>query len=405
MSMIDEDDFFKDSSMSFGDHLEELRTCLIKSVIGLAVGFLIGLYFGGTVVQIIQSPLRGALQKHYQKRLDKDIHAHLDNFYERGYGLDVALMPQKEGLLGERVRVNPVELARVLGIPESQLPEIKPPAKKAGEEDDEDSPPVAPAWTIADYFSLEKWGEVKWPWQKLENVDENVADEVMEGAAAAAAKHANVKKHTQLAEIYIWRSVDDDPRVQTKGLAAQESFMIYIKASFVVGVLVASPWIFWQVWSFIAAGLYPHEKKYVHIFLPFSLGLFLGGAALAFFFVFQPVLEFLFSFNEWMKIEPDPRISEWLNFFLILPLGFGISFQLPLVMLFLDRIGIMSAAAYASHWKIAILVIFTISMFLTPADPTSLILMAVPLCILYVGGIALCKLMPRIRSPYYEMDN
>ncbi len=137
--------------------------------------------------------------------------------------------------------------------------------------------------------------------------------------------------------------------------------MIWIKAALVVGAIVSSPWVFLQIWNFVAAGLYPHEKNYVHIYLPFSLGLFLAGAALAFFFVFDPVLKWLFSFNKWMNIDPDPRISEWMSFVLMLPLGFGISFQLPLVMLLLERIGVMSVGSYLSKWRISILVIFVVS--------------------------------------------
>ena len=180
--------------------------------------------------------------------------------------------------------------------------------------------------------------------------------------------------------------------------------MIYLKAALVSGLIIASPWIFWQIWSFIAAGLYPHEKRYVHVFLPFSLALFLGGNFLAFFFVFEPVLQYLFSFNDWMGIAPDPRISEWLGFFLFLPIGFGISFQLPLVMLFLDRIGVCSVKLYTSYWRVAILVIAFLSMVLTPADPTSMVLMGLPLIFLYLLGILACKFMPRMRNPYADQQ-
>jgi len=77
-----------------------------------------------------------------------------------------------------------------------------------------------------------------------------------------------------------------------------------------------------------------------------------------------------------------------------LPLGFGISFQLPLVMLFLERIGIFSVETYLQKWRIAVLVISVLSMFLTPADPGSMLLMGVPLVVLYFGGILLCRTMP-----------
>jgi sec-independent protein translocase protein TatC len=103
-----------------------------------------------------------------------------------------------------------------------------------------------------------------------------------------------------------------------------------------------------------------------------------------------------------MNIDPDPRISEWMSFVLMLPLGFGISFQLPLVMLLLHRIGVMTVASYLDKWRIAVLVIAVLSMLLTPADPVSMLMMAVPLTGLYFLGIALCQWMPRRRSPYGE---
>ena len=202
----------------------------------------------------------------------------------------------------------------------------------------------------------------------------------------------------QLLNVPLWRPIEI--RVQT--LNAHEAFMIWLKAAFICGFLFASPWVFYQVWVFVAAGLYSHEKKYVGVYLPLSLGLFLGGAALAFFFVFEPVLDFLFSFNRAMNIHPDPRISEWLGFVLFLPIGFGIAFQLPLVMLLLHRVGIMSVQTFLDKWRIAVLVICIVSMLLTPADPISMLLMAVPLVVLYFFGIVLAIWMPRIQNPYSE---
>ncbi len=204
------------------------------------------------------------------------------------------------------------------------------------------------------------------------------------------------RPQTHVVAIPTWKPTE----VQTKALNAQEAFLIWLKAAFLAGLIIASPWIFLQVWWFVAAGLYPHEKKYVYIYLPLSLGLFLAGAGLAFFFVFKPVLDFLFSFNRMMNIDPDPRISEWLSFVLFLPLGFGIAFQLPLVMLFLNRIGVVSLQAFTSKWRIAILAIAVVSMLLTPADPISMMMMGIPLIILYFGGILLCKWMPRGRNPF-----
>ncbi len=206
------------------------------------------------------------------------------------------------------------------------------------------------------------------------------------------------KARIGLVTINVWRPV----KVRFQVLNAQEAFMIWLKAALTTGLVIASPYLFYQIWIFVAAGLYPHEKNYVYLYLPISILLFLGGASLAFVFVFDPVLDFLFTFNKGMNADFDPRIGEWLGFVLILPLGFGISFQLPLVMLFINRIGLVSLETYINQWRVAILTIFVVAMVLTPADPISMLLMAGPLCFLYLLGILMCKYMPRSRSPFAE---
>ena len=119
------------------------------------------------------------------------------------------------------------------------------------------------------------------------------------------------------------------------------------------GLVIGSPWIFYQIWAFIAAGLYPHEKKLVHVYLPVSLGLFLGGVFMCQFLVIPRAIAALLWFNEWIGLKPDLRLNEWLGFAILLPLVFGVSFQTPLVMMFLARVGIMTAESFRSHWKMA----------------------------------------------------
>jgi sec-independent protein translocase protein TatC len=330
--------------MTFGEHLEELRICLFKSVLGLAAGFIIGLFVGTWVVDFIQTPLRNALIDYYKTES-------LAN-YKKAIGdqedLKIDDLVNNKGYLFEEVFVNPQEVLRTL--------------KK------------------------ERPDEVKG--MKIDPPD---ADSEL--------------RESDLVRIFLWRPGSEDSRVRLKSLNAQETFMIYIKASVIAGAIFASPWIFYQIWMFIGAGLYPHEKHYVHVFMPFSIGLFLLGAALAFFFVFEPVLNFLLNFNRMMGIDPDPRINEWLNFVLLMPLGFGVSFQLPLVMLFLERIGIFSVKIYLEKWRISVLVISIAAMVLTPSgDPYSMLLMGIPLTGLYFGGILLCKYMPKGEGllPDYE---
>ena len=172
----------------------------------------------------------------------------------------------------------------------------------------------------------------------------------------------------------VWEKVDAQPIA----LTFTEPFLIWVKAWLISSLTISAPWIFYQIWSFVAAGLYPHEQKYIYIFMPFSLVLFLAGACLAYFYVFGPVLSFLLTFNSMMGIAIEPRINDWLSFVMFLPLGFGIAFQLPLVMLFMNRIGLFTVKDYLTKWRIAVMIIFVLSMVLTPADPISMILLAGP---------------------------
>jgi sec-independent protein translocase protein TatC len=338
------DDLFQESTMTFGEHLEELRACLFKSVLGLVIGACIGLALGQPVMRFIQFPLESALQKFYAEKTAEKVQKELDQLRKAGYALPgdlagIAKFIAEKNLTFEQVYINPKELSHRL--------------------------------------------------------DERKGDEPLVVAQPPSGQF-NSK---ELVPVFIWRRLADDPHLHATSYSTQEAFMIYMKASLLVGVVLASPWIFYQIWSFVAAGLYPNERRYVHVFLPFSLLLFLSGASLAFFFVFERVLLFLFSFNTWLGIELQPRISEWMGFVLLLPLGFGASFQLPLVMLFMERIGVIDVRGYLSSWRIAVLAIFVLAMVLTPSgDPYSMLLMAGPLVALYFGGIVLCRFMPRHRG-------
>jgi sec-independent protein translocase protein TatC len=339
------EDLFESTKMSFGEHLEELRICLVRALLGLAVGFLFGLLIAGDVVERIDGPLQDALTKFYREKTEAELRLKYPQLNE-----SVVEFMKEQGFVFEEVFYEIHELARVAAITHAN----------------DGGPASSGARGAAD------------------------TDQALRVISELGPPT------TPLVKTRIWKPLD----ASVTSLSAHEPFMIWMKAAIITGAIIASPWIFWQIWTFVAAGLYPHEKGYVYFFLPVSLGLFFGGAALAFFFVFEPVLDFLFGFNRMMKIDPDPRISEWMSFVLMLPLGFGISFQLPLVMLVLERIGVFSVANYLDKWRIAVLAIFVISMVLTPADPISMLLMAVPLTFLYFGGILLCKYLPKRRNPY-----
>jgi sec-independent protein translocase protein TatC len=173
-------------------------------------------------------------------------------------------------------------------------------------------------------------------------------------------------------------------------LAPLETLTIFFMVGLVSGLVVASPWVFYQGWAFVAAGLYRHERRYVKQYLPFSLGLFLTGVFLCFLFVLPVTLKFLLQFNVWLGVAPTLRLSEWMGFATILPLIFGLSFQTPLIMLFVERIGILTIDDFRAKRKIAILVITVAAAVLTPGqDPFSMLLLACPMIVLYEIGILL----------------
>ena len=255
------------------------------------------------------------------------------------------------------------------------------------------------SFSLKDLFSPAKSNELASMKEKLDaNFDADLSRRINRSLIANAFDEGFAKVRSDFVPLTIWKSAN----YKSQALGATEGFMIWLKAVLVTGLVIASPWVFYQIWSFVAAGLYIHERKYVYIFLPVSMLLFFAGVSLAFFFVFEPVLDFLFGFNARMGIAPQPRINDWLSFVLFLPLGFGVAFQLPLIMLFMNRINLFSVQDYLSKWRVSVMIIFGLSMLLTPSDPISMIMLAVPLTGLYFLGVALCHWFPGGANPFEE---
>ena len=173
-------------------------------------------------------------------------------------------------------------------------------------------------------------------------------------------------------------------------LGPMEPAVIFFKVCLVTGLVISSPWAFYHVWAFIAAGLYRRERMFVYRFLPYSVGLFLAGVFMCFFVVLPLTLRFFLEFNVWLGATPMWRLSDWMGFATILPLVFGLCFQTPLVMLFLSIIGVFTAADYCAKRRLAILVIVIIAMIVTPGpDVSSMLFLSVPMLLLYELGILL----------------
>ncbi|RUM36957.1 MAG: twin-arginine translocase subunit TatC [Desulfobulbus sp.] len=169
----------------------------------------------------------------------------------------------------------------------------------------------------------------------------------------------------------------------------------YLKLALVCGILVASPVIFYQIWRFIAPGLYQHEKK---VLLPFSFVsslCFLGGAAFGYYVVFPPAFRFLIGYSSEF-LEPMPAVSEYFSLALRLLLAFGVVFELPVLMVFLAKIGLVDAPFLVKNRKYAFLIAFIIAAVLTPTpDVVNQFFMAAPLVVLYEISILAVRFFAR----------
>jgi sec-independent protein translocase protein TatC len=326
--MSTDDDLFNEEqsmvTMSFGEHIEELRVRLILALLGLFVG----------VIVVFIPPLD--IGWRVMKKMEEPAKVELDRFYKAEYAKKTEQAEKTQSL----------------------------------------SPTVEALVDAEAFFSeLNKYApELRLPQgEAIRGKTLNVPMRFFEAGLIQANRGTVVQIDQSLVS-----------------LAPLETLTIYFVLCLVVGLVIASPWVFYQAWAFVAAGLYRHERRYVKKYLPYSLGLFLTGVFLCFFFVLPLTLQFLLKFNVWLGVAPTLRLSDWMGFASILPLIFGISFQTPLIMLFLERIGILSVDDFRAKRKIAILVITIAAAVLTPGqDPISMLLLAIPMVLLYEIGIVL----------------
>ncbi len=176
-------------------------------------------------------------------------------------------------------------------------------------------------------------------------------------------------------------------RLQT--LAPAEAFVAYMKVSFIAGLILTSPWVFYQIWMFVAAGLYPAERKYVHTAIPFSTALFVIGA-LFFLFIIAPLtLGFFLKFGDIVGTASNWTLQRYISFVTILMLVFGVAFQTPIAIFILVRTGLVSIATLRTVRKYVLLGMAFVAAVATPPDVVSMVSLLVPLYALYELGIIL----------------
>lgn len=170
-----------------------------------------------------------------------------------------------------------------------------------------------------------------------------------------------------------------------------EMFFAYIKVAFIAGIMAASPLIFYQLWMFIAPGLYQKEKKMAIPFVISSTILFVGGALFGYFVVFPFGFKFFIGFsNEYVKALPS--VKQYFSFSMKLLFAFGAVFELPVIIFFLSKMGIVTPQFLKQKRKYAILLTFVLAAILTPPDVITQCMMAGPLIVLYEIGIIVSRI-------------
>jgi sec-independent protein translocase protein TatC len=313
-----------DTTMSLGDHIEELRGRLILAITGLLIGTGICLLFGTRIIKFIEKP--------YSK---------------------VFLTPDEKPKTEEEKTLKLIQ--DLLDNTQRKLA------------DDQNTP----------------------------TIDPNTEEFVRKYCTNVFLTLINDPNYTALKPSTDRKSLTR--RLQILSPAA--GFISYIKIALMAGLILSSPWVFYQIWMFVAAGLYAHEKKYVHTAVPFSATLFITGA-LFFLFVVAPLtLGFLVKFNESvLDAWSNFTFADYISFITMLMLVFGVAFQTPVAIFFLNRTGLVSIQALRKSRKFVILIIVIVAAMATPPDVISQVTLAIPLYFLFELGIILSVFAERRRK-------
>ena len=171
-------------------------------------------------------------------------------------------------------------------------------------------------------------------------------------------------------------------------------FMVPMKVTLLAAFVIALPVILYQAWAFVAPGLYAHEKKFGLPLVIGSTALFLLGIAFCYFFVFNTVFKFIAEFAP-QSITPAPDIEQYLSFVMTMFLAFGITFEVPVVVILLVRFGVVDLAKLKEARSYVIVGAFVIAAVVTPPDVISQFLLAVPMCLLYELGLLLARFVAK----------
>ena len=203
-----------------------------------------------------------------------------------------------------------------------------------------------------------------------------------------------------------WAHGHHEGRAKFTVLAPADAFMAYVQLAAMAGAVFALPIVLYQIWAFIAPGLYSREKRFAIPFVFSSCGLFAGGAYFGFKFAFPKAFDFLLGFTGTLgggiNIEANVTVGKYIDFVTHMLVAFGVAFELPVLAFFLSIAGIVNYYQLIKFFRYFIVIAFVISAVLTPPDPLSQLLLAIPLCGLYGISIAVAYFFGRKPAPEEE---
>jgi sec-independent protein translocase protein TatC len=194
--------------------------------------------------------------------------------------------------------------------------------------------------------------------------------------------------------LYLQRA-DEAKELTMNAFRLTDPIKIYMQFAFIIAVILTAPMFLYQLWAFVSPGLYEKERKVTLSYIPLSVGLFLGGVAFAYFVLFPFVVDFMQGLAGRLGIHQVIGINEYFQFMLQLILPFGFLFQLPVIVMFLTRLGLITPMLLGKIRKYAYFMLLIVAAFITPPDVISQIIVTVPLCLLYEVSIWISKISYR----------
>ncbi|MBD1383153.1 twin-arginine translocase subunit TatC [Metabacillus arenae] len=199
---------------------------------------------------------------------------------------------------------------------------------------------------------------------------------------------------TQPVIVYL-QQTDQAKELTLNAFKLTDPLMVYMQFAFIIAVVLTSPLILYQLWSFVSPGLYETERRATLSYIPMSVFLFLLGIAFSYFILFPFVIDFMFRISDSLEVNPVIGIHEYFSFLFQITLPFGLLFQLPVLVMFLTRLGIITPMFLSKVRKYAYFILLVIAGLITPPELLSHLMVTVPLFILYEISIVFSRVAYR----------